>query len=173
MTSSLRAKLAAVIAALFVVWALRGGRPEVIHAPFHSTIVDLLGRYLSAEQQSEEANKVMQRGLGSRQLWLSGHHCTAALGMCHGTVQAPSLPWMDFRPRVRTGFRDPRPERTRFDDGQVTAGELAAQAKHDLQLPHGARRPRTSHWTHDLSNQSTKTRQPRRPLLIASQRLNL
>ncbi len=99
MTRSLRAKLPAVIAALFVVWALRGGRPEVVHSPFHSdmpiVLDDLLGRYLSAEQQSEEAIKVIQRGLGSRQLGLSGHHCTAALGMCHGTVQALDLPWTD------------------------------------------------------------------------------
>lgn len=100
-TSSLRAKLPTVIAALLVVWALRGGRPEVVHAPFHSYVPivldDLLGRYLSAEQQSEEAIKVMQRGLGSRPLGLSGHNCMAALGMCHGTAQALGLPWMDFR----------------------------------------------------------------------------
>ena len=141
MTSSLRAELPAVITALFVVWALRGGRPEVVHAPFHSYVPialnDLLGWYLSAEQQSEEAIKVMQRGLGSRQLRLSGHHCTAALGMCHGTVQALGLPWMDFRPRVRTRFRDPMPQRTRFGDGRVTAGALAAEVKHNLQLPAG------------------------------------
>jgi len=31
-TRSLRTKLPAVIAALFVIWALRGGRPEVVHA---------------------------------------------------------------------------------------------------------------------------------------------
>ncbi|MGH8613383.1 MAG: hypothetical protein ACREYF_15555 [Gammaproteobacteria bacterium] len=135
MTRSLRVKLPAVIAVLFVVWALWGEGPEVIHTPFHSTIVDLLGRYLSAEQQSEEAIKVMQRGLGSPQPRLSGHDCMAALGMCHGTVQALGLPWVDFRPRARAGFRDPRPERTRFGDGRVTAGELAAQAKYDLQLP--------------------------------------
>lgn len=99
MPHSLRAKLPAVIAALFVVWALRGGRPEVVPAPFHSKVVldDLLGQYLSAERQSEEAIKVMQRGLGSRRLGLSGHDCMAALGMCHGTVQALGLPWMDFR----------------------------------------------------------------------------
>jgi hypothetical protein len=138
-TRSLRTKLPAIIAALFVVWALLGERPEIVRALFHSTIVldDLLGRYLSAGQRSEEVIKVMQRGLGSRQLGLNGHHCTAALGMCHGTVQALGLPWMDFRPRVRTRFRDPMPKRTRFGDGWVTAGALAAEAKHDLQLPAG------------------------------------
>jgi len=138
-TRSLRAKLPAVIAVLFVVWALRGGRPEGVHAPFHSYVPlllnDLLGRYLSAEQQSEEAIKVMQRGLGSRQRGLSGHHCTAALGMCHGTVRALDLSWMDFRPPMRTRFRDPIPSE-RFG-GRVTAGALAAQIKHDLQLPTG------------------------------------
>lgn len=59
MTRSLGAKLPALIAALFVVWALRGGHPEVVHWPFRSNVPivldDLLGRYLSAEQQSEEA----------------------------------------------------------------------------------------------------------------------
>ncbi len=139
MTNSLRAKLPALIAALLAVWALRGGRPEVVYAPFQGYVPlvldDLLGRYLSAGQQSEKAIKVMQGGLGSRPLGLSGHHCTAALGMCHGTVQALDLSWMDFRPRARTRFRDPIPS-DRFG-GRVTTGALAAEAKHDLQLPAG------------------------------------
>lgn len=44
-----------------------GRAPEIVRALFHSTIVldDLLGRYLSAEQRSEEVIKVVNVALAA------------------------------------------------------------------------------------------------------------